>query len=243
MKLQKFIPLTKMEEQSDGSLFVFGTVTAEQPDLERQVCDYATTKVYYAKRRDENLAKTSIPGMTPSMMPFREMHQTKVQGAARTMIFDDAAKTIKMGFHVVTAEAVKMWKAGCFVGFSQGGSYVELWPDPEFDGCERYTADPLEVSAVDSPCLPSALVETMKGRTVTLAKAAGATEEVPLQILAIDAARMVKAEREIAELRELLKEKKTKRVDGADLTADCFAHVGDPEDTSDMEAPDQVPRR
>jgi len=33
MKLQKFVPLTKMEEQGDGSLNVFGVVTAEQPDL------------------------------------------------------------------------------------------------------------------------------------------------------------------------------------------------------------------
>ena len=35
MKLQKFVPLTKMEEQSDGTLHVFGTVTAESPDLDK----------------------------------------------------------------------------------------------------------------------------------------------------------------------------------------------------------------
>ena len=39
MKFEKFVPLTKMEEQTDGTLFVYGTVTAEQPDLENEVCD------------------------------------------------------------------------------------------------------------------------------------------------------------------------------------------------------------
>lgn len=238
MKLNKFVPLEKMEEQSDGTLHVFGIVTAEQPDLEKEVCDYATTKELYEKRAAENLKKTSIPGMTPSMMPFREMHQAVTQGAGRSMVCDDASKTIRMGFHVVDGEAVKKWKAGCFVGFSQGGAYVKRWPDPDFPECTRYTADPIEVSAVDSPCLPIALVESMKGRSVTLAKANGVTETVPLQL---EADRVAKLEREIAAMRELLKEKKTKRVDGVDLTASCFAHVGDPEDPETWKLPINFP--
>ena len=181
MKLTKFIPLTKMEEQTDGSLRVFGTVTAEQPDLEKEVCDYAGTKPEYQQVSAEHLSKTSIPGMTPSLMPFREMHGLKVQGAGRSLVFDDAAKTIKMGFDVVDENAIKMWKAGCFIGFSQGGEYLKKWDDPDFPGCVRYIARPFEVSAVDMPCLPAALVESMKGRTVTLAKATGVTVEVPLQ--------------------------------------------------------------
>ncbi len=183
MKLQKFVPLTKMEEQSDGTLHVYGTVTAQEPDLDREVCDYDGTKPFYVKRTEERLAQTSkIEGMTPSIMPMREMHALKGIGAGRSIVFDDVAKTIKMGFHVVDMEAVKKWRAGVFVGFSQGGSYVKQWPDPEHEGCTRYIADPAEVSAVDSPCLPSALVESMKGRTVTLMKASGVTEEVPLAV-------------------------------------------------------------
>jgi hypothetical protein len=99
----------------------------------------------------------------------------------------------------------------------------------------------MEVSAVDSPCLPSALVETMKGRTVTLQKASGVTTEVSLEIPPIDTLRLLKAEREIATLKELLKEKKTKRVDGADLTASCFAHVGDPDDPETWKLPIKFP--
>lgn len=176
-----------MEEQADGSLRVFGTVTAESPDLENEVCDYAGTKPQYEEVSAEQVAKTSLPGMTPSLMPFREMHQSKVQGAGRTLVFDDASKTIKMGFEIIDENAIKMWKGGCFVGFSQGGEYIRKWEDPVFKGCMRYIARPLEVSAVDAPCLPSALVESMKGRTVTLAKATpGVTEEVHLKTSPVD---------------------------------------------------------
>lgn len=181
MKLNKFVPLTKMEEQTDGTLYVFGTVTAQLPDLENEVCDYAGTKPLYEKRCAERLEMTSrVEGMTPSIMAMRDMHQLKAIGAGRDLFFDDEKKTIKMGFHVVDPTAVAMWKAGGYVGFSQGGAYVEKWADPDFKGCIRYIADPQEVSAVDAPCLPSALVESMKGRTVQLQKSTGTTEEVKL---------------------------------------------------------------
>lgn len=230
MKFQKFVPLAKMEEQPDGSLNVYGLVTAEQPDLDDEVCDYAGTKpLYQAKVAAMFKLTSAVEGMEPSIMPMREMHQLKAIGAGRTIDFDDAAKTIRMGFNVVDPVAITKFKKGVLIGFSQGGSYVgDRVPDPVHKGCMRYVADPAEVSGVDSPCLPAALVESMKGRTVQLTKAAGTVEDVTLQILPIDEARLVKAEREIAELRKMLKDAKTKTVDGVSLTASCFAHVGDP---------------
>ena len=239
MRFQKFVPLTKMEEQPDGTLHVYGLVTAEQPDLDKEVCDYAGTKPFYQAKTASMFKLTSaVDGMIPSIMPMREMHQLKAVGAGRTIDFDDTAKAIRMGFHVVDPVTVLKFRTGVLVGFSQGGDYVgELTPDPSFPGCKRYVADPAEVSAVDSPCLPQALVETMKGRFVSLAKGGGVTEEVPLVVLDVDQARLVKMERELAGLRELLKEKNTKRVDGEDLTASCFAHVGDPEDPETWKLP------
>ena len=232
MKFNKFVPLSKMEEQSDGSLFVYGLVTEEKPDLDGEVCDYATTQPLYQKRTEERRELTSkIEGMTPSLMAMRAQHDPKQAiGAGRSLVCDDAAKTIKMGFHIVDTEAVKKWKTGVFVGFSQGGEYVSRWEDPVFKGCMRYTADPMEVSSVDSPCLPSALAESMKGRTVTLTKSAGTAEEVPLQILPVDEARMIKAEREIEVLKRLLKSKIVKMTDGEALPASSFARIGDDED-------------
>jgi hypothetical protein len=209
LKFEKFIPLLKMDEASDGTLHVYGLVTEEKVDLEKEICDYASTKPLYEKRTQERWELTSkIAGMTPSLMAARGQHDPKQAiGAGRSIDFDDALKQIKMGFHIVDREAVKKWKSGVFVGFSQGGDYVAKWDDPVHKGCIRYTADPFEVSSVDSPCLPSALAESMKGRTVTLTKSAGVTEEVPLQILPVDEARLVKAERENTELRETLRKR------------------------------------
>ena len=243
MKFQKFVPLAKMEEQSDGSLNVFGIVTAEQPDLENEVCDYAGTKPLYQAKVTAMFKLTSaVAGMEPSIMPMREMHQLKAIGAGRSIEFDDDAKTIKMGFNVVDPDAILKFRKGVLIGFSQGGAYVgEKMPDPVHKGCVRYIADPAEVSGVDSPCLPAALVESMKGRTVTLAKAAGGTEQISLVIPDAAALRFEKLERSLGMIMELVKEKKTKRVDGADLTADCFAHVGDPDDPETWKLPIKFP--
>lgn len=109
-------------------------------------------------------------------MPMREMHQLKAIGAGRSIDFDDATKTIRMGFNVVEPDAVAKFKKGVLIGFSQGGAYVKKWDDPVFQGKTRYTADPSEISAVDSPCLPSALVESMKGRTFEMQKSNGSVE-------------------------------------------------------------------
>lgn len=242
-KFNKFIPLSKMEEQSDGTLHVFGIVTAEVPDLELEVCDYEGTKPYYKAQAAKIFKATSaVDGMTPSIMPLREMHQLKAIGAGRSIEFDDEKKAIKMGFHVVDSEAVKKFKAGVLIGFSQGGSYVgEMVPDPTYPNCKRYVADPGEVSGVDSPCLPIALIETMKGRSVPMMKANGSVSEVPLVIPTASEARISKLESTLETIAELLKEKKTKRVDGVDLTASCFAHVGDPNDPETWKLPIKFP--
>ena len=127
MKLQKFAPLTKIEEQKDGTLLVHALITAQQPDLDKEVCDYATTKALYEQRGAENLAKTSIPGMVPSCcMPVREMHQLKAIGAGRTIEYNDTAKSIHATTHIVEpTAAVLKFRSGVLIGFSQGGEYVK----------------------------------------------------------------------------------------------------------------------
>jgi hypothetical protein len=88
------------------------------------------------------------------------------------------------------------YPAGVLIGFSQGGDYVKKWPDPVFKGKTRYTADPGEVSAVDSPCLPMALVESMKGKTFELQKSSGTVEVKQFDIPAEMELRLQKAERQ-----------------------------------------------
>lgn len=184
-KFLKFIPLDLekgLVEQPDGSLYVYGKVTGETPDCTNEVCDYATTKPLYAAKAAWQLKASSIPGMEPSLMPHRSMHSLEAIGKGVKLDFDDAKKTISMGFEVVDPVAIQKYKKGVFIGFSQGGEYVKKWADPVFKGCTRYTADPGEVSGVDSPCLTDALIESMKGKSVTLHKANGSIELVKLDL-------------------------------------------------------------
>ena len=187
MALKKFVPISKIAEQTDGTLFVYGLVTAEQPDLDREVLDYTKSKPFFQKKVEEMAKVTDVPGMEQSIFPMREMHALKAIGAGRTIDFDDVAKTISMGFNVVDPDAVLKFRKGVLTGFSIGGDYYgPKVPDPVFKGCKRYTANPGEVSAVDSPCLPIATVEWMKAKTFDYVKADGSTElrkfHLPLKV-------------------------------------------------------------
>ena len=182
MKLKKFMPLVKMVDQPDGTLHVYGLVTAEKPDLAGEVCDYLKTKPFYVAKVEAMKKATSVPGMEQSIMPMRSMHSLDAIGKGVEIQFDDAKKTIHMGFEVVDPLAIKKFKKGIFCGFSQGGDYRKPpdWPslkikDPVFKGCVRYVSDPGEVSGVDAPCLPDALVESIKASKFEYVKADGST--------------------------------------------------------------------
>jgi hypothetical protein len=171
---RKFIPFAKVEEQGDGTLFVYGLVTAEKPDQEDEVCDYDSTKPFYQKLVARYAKATgAVDGMEQSIAPLREMHQLKAVGCGKSISFDDDAKTIHMGFHVVESEACKKVKAGVLIGFSQGGDYVKQWVKGKFTW---YTADPGEVSLVDSPCLEDALIQQLVEKTFTYVQSNGSME-------------------------------------------------------------------
>jgi hypothetical protein len=87
------------------------------------------------------------------------MHQLSAVGVGKSIDFDDSAKTIKMAFKVVDDQAWKKVQEGVYTGFSQGGKYVKTWKEGSY---VKFTADPTEVSLVDSPCLPVATFEYLK---------------------------------------------------------------------------------
>ena len=120
MKLKKFDPLVKMADQPDGTLHVYGLVTAEKPDLDKEVFDYDKSKPYYIAKVEATKKATSIEGMEQSLMPLRSMHSLDAIGKGVSIDFNDDAKTIHMGFEVVDPLAIKKFKKGVFVGFSQG---------------------------------------------------------------------------------------------------------------------------
>jgi hypothetical protein len=48
---------------------------------------------------------------------------------------------------------------GVYTGFSIGGAYVKSWKDGEY---VRFTANPVEISVVDNPCVPGAHFTAVK---------------------------------------------------------------------------------
>lgn len=208
--LLKFIQLRKVAEQSDGTLLVSGMVTAELPDQDREVCDYESTKPYY-KALVERFRKTTsaVAGMETSLFPVREMHQLICAGAGKSIEFDDAAKTIDVTVHVVDQGSCAKVKAGALVGFSQGGDYIKTWKKGDLT---YYTADPGEVSLVDSPCLAEAVIETLVEKTFSYVKADGSTELRKFRVEKKDSSDPARDGllKELADLKKKLEERMSK---------------------------------
>ncbi len=159
MKL--FIPITKVDV---AKRLVYGVVTAETPDVSGEVCDYASTKPQYQKWSHNFASVTS----GKSFGNLRAMHGNVAAGKLVNIAFNDAAKRIEICGKVVDDAEWQKVEEGVYTGFSQGGRYLKRWQDPDHPGLMRYTAEPLEVSLVDHPCLPDA--------TFAVIKADGSTE-------------------------------------------------------------------
>ena len=155
IKLSKVDPVERM---------VFGVATAEEPDRSGEICDYASSKPYF-ERWSADISKSSGG---KSLGNVREMHGKSAAGKLTAITFDDDAKAIKVAAKIVDDKAWEKVLEGVYTGFSQGGRYVKRWPDPDSD-MTRYTAEPMELSLVDLPCLP--------GATFSVIKADGVIEE------------------------------------------------------------------
>lgn len=156
-----FIPITKIDA---ARRLVYGVVTAEEPDTAGEVCDYASTKPLYQKWSQKFADATE----GRSFGNLRAMHGSVAAGKLVDIAFNDQHKRIEICGKVVDDAEWQKVEEGVYTGFSQGGRYLKRWPDPEDPDLVRYTAEPLEVSLVDHPCLPDA--------TFSVIKADGSTE-------------------------------------------------------------------
>lgn len=150
-----FFKLAKVDVEKR---LVYGLATAEVVDKSGEICDYESTKPFF-KEWSESFAKAT-GGLSVGNM--RVMHQPQVAGPIKSIDFDDVAKTIMICGHVVDDATWKMVLAGGYTGFSQGGSYVKTWQDPDNAAIRRFTSKPTEVSIVDNPCLGVATFEIIK---------------------------------------------------------------------------------
>ncbi len=156
-----FVPITKIDA---AQRLVYGVVTAEKPDVSGEVCDYASTKPLYQKWSQNFAAATD----GKSLGNLRAMHGHVAAGKLVEIAFNDDARQVEICGKVVDDAEWQKVEEGVYTGFSQGGRYLKRWPDPDRPSLMRYTAEPLEVSLVDHPCLPEA--------TFAVIKADGSTE-------------------------------------------------------------------
>lgn len=160
-----FLPIRKVDEEQR---LVYGVITEETLDKAGEVMDYEGSKPLFEKW-SQGIAKATEG---KSYGNVRVMHTNKVAGILnQELVFDDEARTIEACAKVVDDNEWEMVKAGAYTGFSIGGRYQRRW---EADGVKRFIAEPVEVSLVDNPCVPTA--------TFSFVKADGAEEEVAFQL-------------------------------------------------------------
>jgi hypothetical protein len=147
-----FAQIAKIDESRHE---VWGIATAEVVDKEGEIFDYESSKPYF-KRWSDEIAKATDG---KSLGNVREMHVPSAVGKLVAIDFDDELKQIRVGARIVDGAAWQKCTLGVYTGFSIGGSYIKAWKDGEF---VRFTANPVEISVVDNPCVPGAHFTAVK---------------------------------------------------------------------------------
>lgn len=150
--LSIFIPITKVDEENR---LVYGRLAAEEVDAADEILDYESSKPLFEKWSSDQEAASG--GLSKGNV--RAMHGSVAAGKLTEFACNDDNKAMEGCAKVVDdAEWTKVLE-GVYTGFSIGGKYVKRWQD---GGNWRYTARPVEVSLVDSPCIKSATFSVIK---------------------------------------------------------------------------------
>ncbi len=146
MRLRQFMPFTKAEDNDDGTLTVTGIASSEAIDSAGEII-----------RADA--IRAALPGFfLHGTGALREMHQLSAAGTVDEAQVDDANKTV-ISATVVDPLAIKKIKSGVYKGFSIGGRVTKRNSD------NRKVIEGLsltEISLVDRPCCPDAVLDTWK---------------------------------------------------------------------------------
>lgn len=155
--LSVFVPLLKVDEEQR---LVYGVMAEEVLDNSNEIFDYDSSKPLFEKWSDH--AFNTSNGKSKGNV--RTMHGSVAAGKLTDIGFDDAAKRIECCAKVVDDNEWQKVLEGVYTGFSIGGRYAKRWVEKTDDGekATRYTADPVEVSLVDKPCIPTATFQMIK---------------------------------------------------------------------------------
>ena len=144
-----YSPLTKAEENEDGTLTVEGIASAETVD--------ATGETVLASAMEAALPDFFAYGTGN----LREMHQLSAAGTVDVAEVNDEGLT-RITATVVDPVAVLKCKSGVYKGFSIGGKVLAR--DPK-DRKVITKIKLVEISLVDRPCCPEAKIEVWKAES------------------------------------------------------------------------------
>jgi hypothetical protein len=155
MDFRLFIPITKVDV---ARRLVYGTIAEEVPDKSGEIMDYETARPEF-EAWSADIAKASNGKSAGNL---RAMHGSVAAGRLDRIVFDDKEKRIGTVAKVVDDAEWDKVLEGVYTGFSMGGKYKKRWRDALRPELTRYTPEPMEVSLVDNPCIPSATFEVLK---------------------------------------------------------------------------------
>jgi len=143
-RFRQFGAITKVEDQEDGTIKVWGIASSETRDQQGETITAAAMKA-------------ALPdyGRFPAL---REMHEPSAAGRVVEAEVDDHGIT-QICAHVVDPLAITKVRAGVYAGFSIGGKVLKR------DTADRSVITALklvEISLVDSPCNPDAVINMWK---------------------------------------------------------------------------------
>ena len=163
MNFSMNIPLSKAYEDKR---LVFGRATQQIVDRAGEMMDYDSSKPYFLEWSNDFAKRTN----GKSYGAIRQQHDSKkaIGKIIKPLSFNDEDKAIDICVKVVDENAWKMVTESVLTAFSIGGSYGKQWIDE--DGVNRYTAIPTEISLVDQPACPTAVIEFIKADGTTETK-------------------------------------------------------------------------
>jgi hypothetical protein len=205
--VRQFGAITKIEDQADGTIKVWGVASSE-------AIDHAGEKI------TADAMKAALPDY--SRFPaLREMHEPLAAGKVLEADVDGAGIT-QICAHVVDPLAITKVKTGVYAGFSIGGKVLKR------DASDRSVITGLrlvEISLVDSPCNPDAIISMWK---------ADMTEYTPSGDEVVEKARELAATAGSKRYKDFLfKARET-------LIADALAGLGDDHGDEDLTKTDEV---
>lgn len=208
-----FARITKVDE---AKRLIFTRVVKEENDKAGEIFDYESSKPYFEAWSKEQFDASG----GKSYGNVRAMHGKSAAGIFKEPLgFVDAEKAIDGVMHIVDDQDWRKVLAGVYTGASIGGSYVgERKAEKAADGSEvhRYTAKPVEVSLVDSPCVPSA-------KFFDVIKADGTIEKVAFAVKTTHTAEVIGTDEQVAEFAKALNDSKFTMADAIGFIAKAVA--------------------